>query len=141
MQSLIKQWGMAVILAMSVCTFASAYAQDTQTTPSAQVQKVLAPVESLVNKNTFVLAYIDVKALDLDQSVANWKQLVTDLFAKVKADKLLASNLESENNIDLDTMQSAYFKWIDEGLREIKPRFDAIQAAGLKDVYVLANSR
>ena len=130
----------SAVLMTVVCGLVAVYAQDTQTVPSEQVQKVLTPVESLVSKNTFVLAYIDVKALDLDQSVVNWKQLVTDIFAKVKADKLLASSL-AENEIDLDAMLAAYFKTIDESLPMGKAMFDAVLETGLREVYVLANSR
>jgi hypothetical protein len=83
---------MATVLALAVCIIAPLYAQDAPPAPapSAQVQKVLAPVESLINKNTFVVACIDVKAIDVDLTVANWKQLVSDMFAKIKADEQLA---------------------------------------------------
>ena len=118
----------------------AAMAQDSQPATSPQVQKILAPVESLVNKNTFVLGYIDVKALDLDKTVANWKQLVADMFVKIKADKQLAIKL-IESDVDLDAIQAAYFEQIDEAMPEFKSRFNVFIKSGIKEVYVIANSR
>ncbi|MCL2119015.1 MAG: DUF1559 domain-containing protein [Planctomycetaceae bacterium] len=140
MKSQMQQRITAAVLAIVLCGIAAAYAQDAQPAPSAQVQKVLAPVESLINKNTYVVGYIDVKALDIDQSVANWKQLVTDMFAKIKADRQLANQL-AEADVNLDAIRVEYFEAIDESVPQLKEMFSSLLETGLTGVYVLANSR
>ena len=139
MKTITKRLMLAAMMLTATLLCSAATAQDTPP-PSPQVQKVLAPVESLINKNTFVMGYIDIKALDIDQSVANWKQLVNDLFAKIKADRRVTANL-AESGVDLNAIQTSYLKTIDDTLPEMKTQFNAILKTGLKEVYVLANSR
>ncbi|MCL2349660.1 MAG: hypothetical protein FWC50_15525 [Planctomycetaceae bacterium] len=139
---------MPVVLGIAFCGIMAmcgrGIAQDTAATappPSERVQQILKPVESLINKNTFALAYIDVKALDVDKSVANWKQLVTDLFTKIKADKRVSGNLARDADINLDAIQAEYFKEIDKDMPDFKAKLDALLKARVKEVYVLNNSR
>jgi len=65
---------------------------------------------------------------------------VTDLFAKIKADKQLAAQLAA-GDFNLDTMRDDYFKMIDNTLPMMKTQLNALLETGLKEVYVLANSR
>ncbi len=144
MKTCVKRRTVAAILAVAVLGFGAAcsraVAQETQAAPSEYVQKVLKPVESLINKNTFEFTYIDVKAVDIDKTVENWKQLVTDLFAKIKEDKNLAEKL-AEAKINLDEIRTAYFRQLDVSVAQAKLILTPLMITDLKEIYVLANSR
>ena len=140
MKTTTKRLMLAAMMLTATVLCTAAQAQVAQPAPSEQVQKILTPVESLISKNTFVLGYVDVKAIDVDKTVANWKQLLTDLFAKMAQDPENASIL-AQADIDVDAILAEYFKAIDDSLPMGKMAIDGVLQTGLTGVYVLANSR
>ena len=141
MQRYWKQRTAAVILAVLgvIGTTFLGQAQETAA-PSAAVQKLIAPVESMINKNLYVFGYINIEAIDIDLTVENWKKLVTATFEAVKKDEIIAAHM-AETGADLDEMLAGYMASIDENLPQTKAFVDSFREAGLKEIYVLANSR
>jgi len=141
MQKYWKQRTATVILAVFGVIGTTFWGQAQETTaPSVPVQKLITPVESMINKNLYVFGYINVEAIDIDVTVENWKKLVTVTFEAVKKNEAISAHM-AETGDDLDEMLAVYMASIDENLLQATAIIEPFREAGLKEIYVLANSR
>lgn len=107
---------------------------------SAQSPDILKPVESLIDRNTFLVVHIDVEQLDVDKAGESLKKTMGSIIKSLKANDDFTQMLEAQDN-DIDETSEMLQARLDVGLPVAKAYLDQLDALGVTDIYVTANSR
>jgi hypothetical protein len=125
----------AVSLTLSVLT---GWTQE-QTQP---VPEILKPVESLIDRNTFLVLYADVtaEAMDVEEWSKYWNGLLDSVIASAKTSSEIMEAVKNQGT-DIDEMTETAKTYLKERHAQEKIYQEKLRSLGVTAMYVLSNSR